>query len=105
MAATEDDKTTQKAKAKDDDSKKEQKIGQKATTNAGIEIPVEDDDDKVLVKTFGKPTGKAGKDDAAKTSGKTFGKAGKDDAVKNLGKPMVKLEKMLMMTIKKKMLL
>ena len=102
-AAAGDEKTTQKAKAKDDDSKKEQKIGQKATTYASIKTPVlEDDDDKVLAKpsgkasglagqddaakTSGKASGIAGKDDAAKTSGKAVGKAGKDDAAKNLGK-------------------
>ena len=81
--ATGDEKTIQKAKAEDDDCKKEQKIGQKAMTYAGIETPVlEDDDDKFLAKT----SGKAGKDDAAKTSGKASCKAGKDDAAKNLGK-------------------
>ena len=40
MAATENEKTTEKAKAKDDDSKVDQKIGQKATTDAGVETPV-----------------------------------------------------------------
>ena len=105
MAATEDDKTIQEAKAKDDASKKDKKIGQKATTNAGIETPVEDDDDKVLAKTSGKPSVKAGKDDAAKTSGKTSAKAGKMMRRRTLEKPMAKLEKMLMMTIKTKMLL
>ena len=46
MAATgEDDKTLHETKVKDDDSKKDKKIGQKATTYAGIEIPVKDDDD------------------------------------------------------------
>ena len=108
MAATEDDKTTHETKVKDDDSKKDKKIGQKATTYAGIEIPVKDDDDKVPAKISGKTSGEAEQDDAARTSGKTSGKAGKDDAARNLGKaekPMVKLEKMLMATIKKKMLL
>ena len=75
MAATgEDDKT----KVKDDDSKKDEKFGQKATTNAGIEIPVKDDDDKDAAKASGRTSGKAGKDDAAKNLGKADGEAGKD---------------------------
>ena len=64
MAATgEDDKT----KVKDDESKKDKKIGQKATTNAGIETPVEDDDDKDAAKASGRTSGKAGQDEPWKS--------------------------------------
>jgi len=87
MAATEHEKTTEKANAKDDALKEDQKIGQKATKDAGVETPVsEDDDDKKGAKNLGKALVEAGKDDAEKTSGKAVGKAEKDEAAKTLGK-------------------
>ena len=53
MAATENEKTTQKAKAKDVDSRNDLNIAQKATRNTGIETPVsEDDDDKKKAKNL-----------------------------------------------------
>jgi hypothetical protein len=47
MAATDKEKTAmEKAKAKDDASQEDQKIGQKASTYAGKEIPVSEDNDE-----------------------------------------------------------
>ena len=51
MAATGED---DKIRVKDDDCKQDKKIGQKATTYAGIEIPVKDDDDKRCSKSLWK---------------------------------------------------
>ena len=54
MAATEDEKTTEKANAKDDASKEDQKFGQKAKKYAGVETPLAEDDDAKTEKNLGK---------------------------------------------------
>ena len=75
MAATDNEKMTEKANSKDDASKEDQKFGQKTSKYAGVETPIaeDDDDEKAAKNLVGKALGEAGKDDAAKTSGKAVG--------------------------------
>ena len=101
MAATEDEKTTQKTNAKDDDSRKEQNFGQKATKRSGIETPVsEDDDDKRTAKNLGKTIRKLKKMMQQRPLEKPLVKLEKMTQRRPQQKPMVKLEKSTMKLLK-----